>query len=69
MFMIDTQMERNYLMLEAYPFLRKLCLVLGLEFRVVDMRWGVREERRSFSYHTFIPKLYDISVYVNIFFQ
>eukprot|EP00026_Physarum_polycephalum_P000349 Phypoly_transcript_00349.p1 GENE.Phypoly_transcript_00349~~Phypoly_transcript_00349.p1 ORF type:complete len:1620 (+),score=193.23 Phypoly_transcript_00349:225-5084(+) len=38
-------MERNYLMIEAYPFLRKLCMILGLELRVVDMRWGVREER------------------------
>ena len=37
-------------MIEAYPFLRKLCMVLGLEFRVVDMRWGVREERRFVIY-------------------
>lgn len=40
-------------MIEAYPFLRKLCTVLGLEFRVVDMRWGVREERRYISISCF----------------
>lgn len=33
-------------MLEAYPILRRLCAILGLEFQVVDMRWGVRAERR-----------------------
>lgn len=33
-------------MLEAYPVLRQLCAVLGLQFQVVDMRWGVRDERR-----------------------
>jgi hypothetical protein len=42
----DTKIERNYLMLDAYPFLRRLCALLGREFQVVDMRWGVRDERR-----------------------
>ena len=44
--MVDTEMERNSLMKDVYPYLRKFCSILGLEFNVVDMRWGVREERR-----------------------
>jgi hypothetical protein len=32
-------------MVDAYPYLRQLCSLLGLEFQVVDMRWGVRDER------------------------
>lgn len=30
-------------MTDVYPFLSTICHKLGLEFEVVDMRWGVRE--------------------------
>lgn len=32
------------LFLDVYPYLRKLCRNLGLDFGTVDMRWGVKEE-------------------------
>ena len=35
--------ERNILAIEVYPYLRKFCSQLGLDFQVVDMRWGVTE--------------------------
>ncbi|KAF2357626.1 P-loop containing nucleoside triphosphate hydrolase [Trinorchestia longiramus] len=38
-------MERNTLMAEVYPKLKEYCREKhGLEFQVVDMRWGVRDE-------------------------
>ncbi|CAD5116466.1 DgyrCDS5351 [Dimorphilus gyrociliatus] len=40
----DMQEERNVLMREAFPLIRKFCISKGLDFQVVDMRWGVREE-------------------------
>lgn len=38
----DTQVERNLLMTDVYPYLRLLCRRLGLTFDVVDLRWGIR---------------------------
>uniref|UniRef100_T1J835 NACHT domain-containing protein n=1 Tax=Strigamia maritima TaxID=126957 RepID=T1J835_STRMM len=41
----DTSMERNTLMEQVYPKLKDYCRERhGLEFQVVDMRWGVRDE-------------------------
>jgi hypothetical protein len=40
---VDFKDWRNKLMEDVYPFLHELCGILGLEFSVVDMRWGVRE--------------------------
>jgi len=40
----DTTEERNRLMRDVYPNLRTYCQQRGLEFQVVDMRWGVRDE-------------------------
>ncbi|KAL7638639.1 UNVERIFIED_CONTAM: hypothetical protein RMT77_011211 [Armadillidium vulgare] len=41
----DMSMERNTLMAEVYPRLKEFCREKhGLEFQVVDMRWGVRDE-------------------------
>lgn len=38
-------MERNSLMQHIYPKLKEYCREKhGLEFQVVDMRWGVRDE-------------------------
>jgi hypothetical protein len=30
----------------AFPFLSQFCSILGLEFQVVDMRWGVMDDTR-----------------------
>ncbi|CAH1788936.1 unnamed protein product [Owenia fusiformis] len=41
----DTTVERNALMANIYPKLKEYCREKhGLEFQVVDMRWGVRDE-------------------------
>ncbi|XP_070537831.1 NACHT domain- and WD repeat-containing protein 1-like [Ptychodera flava] len=41
----DTSVERNALMRDIYPKLKDYCKSkYGLEFQVVDMRWGVRDE-------------------------
>ncbi|EDV28765.1 uncharacterized protein TRIADDRAFT_20045, partial [Trichoplax adhaerens] len=41
----DTANERNTLMRDVYPKLKNYCRSrYGLEFQVVDMRWGVRDE-------------------------
>ncbi|CAF0730796.1 unnamed protein product [Brachionus calyciflorus] len=41
----DTAVERNLLMETVYPKLKEYCREQhGLEFQVVDMRWGVRDE-------------------------
>ncbi|XP_035677087.1 LOW QUALITY PROTEIN: NACHT domain- and WD repeat-containing protein 1-like [Branchiostoma floridae] len=36
--------ERNILLQKAYPELREFCQKQGLDFQVMDMRWGVRDE-------------------------
>ncbi|KAI1720798.1 NACHT domain-containing protein [Ditylenchus destructor] len=41
----DTTLERNALMEDVYPDLKRYCREThGLDFQVVDMRWGVRDE-------------------------
>ncbi|XP_076461539.1 uncharacterized protein LOC143294026 [Babylonia areolata] len=40
----DMSVERNWLMKEAVPYLRDYCKERGLDYQVVDMRWGVRED-------------------------
>lgn len=41
----DMSMERNCLMENVYPKIKEYCKEKhGLEFQVVDMRWGVRDE-------------------------
>ncbi|KAL8615116.1 hypothetical protein ACOMHN_054485 [Nucella lapillus] len=43
--MHDTTLERNNLMEKVYPKIKEFCRERhGLEFQVVDMRWGVRDE-------------------------
>ena len=41
---IDMRAERNSLHRLAHPKLQELCRGLGLEYQVVDMRWGVTDE-------------------------
>ena len=41
----DHHEERTRLHGDVFPYLRKLCLTLGLHFMPVDMRWGVRRGR------------------------
>lgn len=36
--------ERNTLVCEVYPELRDYCTSCGLDFQVVDMRWGVTDD-------------------------
>ena len=41
----DMLMERNTLMEYVYPKIKEYCREKhGLEYQVVDMRWGVRDE-------------------------
>eukprot|EP00118_Oscarella_pearsei_P010463 m.64383 g.64383 ORF g.64383 m.64383 type:complete len:1662 (+) comp35248_c0_seq9:54-5039(+) len=40
----DTKVERDMLMETVYPCLKSYCRSLGLDFQIVDMRWGVRDE-------------------------
>ncbi|CAH1801106.1 unnamed protein product [Owenia fusiformis] len=47
----DTVAERNILLEKAYPELRQFCAEHGLDFQVVDMRWGVRDAMTS-DHHT-----------------
>ena len=39
----DTKAERNYLMREIYPRIRQFCDERGIDFSVVDYRWGIRD--------------------------
>ncbi|XP_038079386.1 NACHT domain- and WD repeat-containing protein 1-like isoform X1 [Patiria miniata] len=39
----DTIHERNRLLKDVFPELQKYCQGKGLDFEVVDMRWGVRD--------------------------
>ncbi|GFO05233.1 leucine-rich repeat and WD repeat-containing protein [Plakobranchus ocellatus] len=43
----DMSEERNLLMREAVPELRRYCHQKGFDFEVVDMRWGIREDAAS----------------------
>ncbi len=41
----DTHEERDYLIQNIYPRLKKYCkLEHGLDFQVLDMRWGISHE-------------------------
>ena len=40
----DTNAERNYLYETTFPLLTKWCLEKHLDFQVVDMRWGIKDE-------------------------
>ncbi|KAL4239740.1 NACHT domain- and WD repeat-containing protein 1 [Mactra antiquata] len=40
----DMREERNILAREVYPYLRAYCASLGLDFQVVDMRWGITDD-------------------------
>ena len=43
----DTVEERNKLTKEVFPDLRRYCQSRGVDFEVVDMRWGVRDTATS----------------------
>ena len=43
----DFQTERNVLVRHAYPVLQEYAATLGLDFQIVDMRWGVTDESVS----------------------
>ena len=36
--------ERNWLYTHAFPRLKSFCAGLGLDFQVLDMRWGVTDD-------------------------
>ena len=40
----DYKAERNMLAREVYPRLQQTCAAVGLDFQVVDLRWGVTRE-------------------------
>ena len=40
----DFKAERNILPQFAYPKLEEFCAARGIDFQVVDMRWGVTDE-------------------------
>lgn len=42
-FSSDTINERNRLLKDVFPDIQKYCQGKGLDFEVVDMRWGVRD--------------------------
>ena len=42
--MIDFKAERNVLLRSAFPLLQQYCSKRGLDFQVVDLRWGVTDE-------------------------
>ncbi|KAJ3042457.1 hypothetical protein HDV00_007227 [Rhizophlyctis rosea] len=41
----DTQLERNLLIRDGYPILTEVCRILGWDFEVVDMRWGIPDHQ------------------------
>ncbi|RHY28673.1 hypothetical protein DYB32_005783 [Aphanomyces invadans] len=40
----DTASERNLLIADVYPYLKRYAALLGLEFSASEMRWGIRDE-------------------------
>ncbi|ESO93391.1 hypothetical protein LOTGIDRAFT_119564, partial [Lottia gigantea] len=46
----DTHAERNILSSKVFPRLREYCNDIGLDFQVVDLRWGVADQAQN--YHT-----------------
>ena len=54
----DMLMERNCLMEYVYPKIKEYCREKhGLEYQVVDMRWGVRDEMTDEHMTTVRPNL------------
>ena len=43
----DTEWERNLLISDVLPYLTELARKYGLELRLAEMRWGIREEASS----------------------
>ncbi|MBU1171583.1 MAG: DUF4062 domain-containing protein, partial [Proteobacteria bacterium] len=41
----DMMTERDHLVKEVFPKLRKICQARGVELNEVDLRWGVTEEQ------------------------
>jgi len=41
---VDFKAERNALQRGAFPALQRYCAEQGLDFQVVDLRWGVTDE-------------------------
>ncbi|XP_041462777.1 NACHT and WD repeat domain-containing protein 2-like [Lytechinus variegatus] len=39
----DTRIERDLLLMDAYPYIRDYCRQIGIDFNVVDFRWGIRQ--------------------------
>jgi len=42
--MLDFKAERNTLLRSAFPLLQHHCAERGLDFQVVDLRWGVTDD-------------------------
>eukprot|EP00854_Cymbomonas_tetramitiformis_P015832 gene15832-18777_t len=40
----DTAQERNFLMAKVWPQIRSFCLDRDVQFEVMDMRWGIRDQ-------------------------
>ena len=43
----DTEWERNLIISDVVPYLQDLARRLGFEFRLAEMRWGIREAASS----------------------
>ena len=43
----DTEVERNFLLADVVPYLQEFARKLNLEFRLAEMRWGIRAEASS----------------------
>jgi hypothetical protein len=41
---IDMQEERNFLVNQVFPDIRRQCALIGIDFEVIDLRWGVTGE-------------------------
>lgn len=50
----DMAAERNIILDEVEPVLSQWCLNQGLEFQLVDMRWGVRDTATTDHMTTFL---------------
>src|SRR5713101_5137500 len=43
----DMQFEREELVKQVFPRLRKLCVSRGVSWSEIDLRWGVTDEQRA----------------------